>query len=428
MNKDIILVTGHKNPDTDSICSAISYAYLKTQLGEDAVGICAGQANKETQFVLDYFKVEHPTIYKDFYVKVRQVMDPIPAVSENATLEEINEWCTHHESHRIPVVSEADGSLIGLIMPPILARAALQALTSGEKHVVAKDLARNKEHLTIDSESPAHELIGKHCGQLAVLEGNRYIGMVKANPTMPENKQKVILVDHNESVQIIDGIEEAEIYENIDHHRIGGLTTENPIFIHYEPVGCTCTIVTGLYQLHGVDIPSHIAGLLMSAIISDTVLFRSPTCTKKDVEAVKYLASIAGVEYEKYGMEMLKAGADMSDFTTAQIVGNDMKEFSAGNEIVSIAQISVMDASNILTKQSELVAALEALRLEKGYTASYLMVTDILDESTHLLFSGDVHAVVEKAFSKDIHNNGVFLPHTMSRKKQIVPPILGAMK
>lgn len=307
-----LFVTGHKSPDTDSICSAISYANLKKQEGFDATAICAGKANKETQFALNYFGFEQPQVVTNF------------------------------------------------------------------AEVVGAD-------------------------------------------------DKVILVDHNESKQIIDGHENVDIVEVVDHHRFGDFETAAPIMIRVEPVGCTGTIVTKLYQEHGQEIPKAIAGLLMSAIISDTVLFRSPTCTAEDKAAVEKLAAIAGVDYEKYGMEMLKAGADISDLSNEEIVRTDMKEFSEAGQTISIAQISVMDATDVLAKQADLVAALEALRADKDYKASYLMVTNILEEATTLLFAGDVEGVVKAAFQKDVDNNGVYLPNTMSRKKQIAPPILKAM-
>jgi len=195
-----------------------------------------------------------------------------------------------------------------------------------------------------------------------------------------------------------------------------------------EPVGCTNTILTKLYIENNQEIPKNIAGLMLSAIISDTVLFRSPTCTETDKEMAHKLAAIAGVDIDSYGLDMLKAGADISDLTNDEIVRTDMKEFSEAGQTISIGQISVMDTTDVLAKQAELVAALEALRTTNGYAASYIMVTNILDESTTLIYSGDVESVVVNAFGKDVKDNAVFLPNTMSRKKQIVPPILGAMK
>lgn len=306
-------VAGHKSPDTDSICSAISYANLLTQMGTPATSVCAGEANKETKYVLSHFGFEHPQI--------------------------VTNW---------------------------------------------EEFAPNG--------------------------GDLY------------------LTDHNESKQIIDGYKSMNMCGVIDHHRIGDFETDGPVFIRMEPVGCTNTILTKLYIENNQEIPKNIAGLMLSAIISDTVLFRSPTCTETDKEMAYKLAAIAGVDIESYGLDMLKAGADISDLTNDEIVRTDMKEFSEAGQTISIGQISVMDTTDVLAKQAELVAALEALRTANGYAASYIMVTNILDESTTLIYSGDVESIVVNAFGKDVKDNAVFLPNTMSRKKQIVPPILGAMK
>ena len=306
-------VAGHKSPDTDSICSAISYANLLTQMGTPATPVCAGDANKETKYALEHFSFEHPQI--------------------------VTNW---------------------------------------------EEFAPNG--------------------------GDLY------------------LTDHNESKQIIDGYKSMNMCGVIDHHRIGDFETDGPVFIRMEPVGCTNTILTKLYIENNQEIPKNIAGLMLSAIISDTVLFRSPTCTETDKEMAHKLAAIAGVDIDSYGLDMLKAGADISDLTNDEIVRTDMKEFSEAGQTISIGQISVMDTTDVLAKQAELVAALEALRTTNGYAASYIMVTNILDESTTLIYSGDVESVVVNAFGKDVKDNAVFLPNTMSRKKQIVPPILGAMK
>ena len=167
---------------------------------------------------------------------------------------------------------------------------------------------------------------------------------------------------------------------------------------------------------------------MLSAIISDTVLFRSPTCTPKDVETAKKLATIAGVDLEAYGLEMLKAGADVSDFSDEQIVRTDMKEFGANGQVISIGQLTTMNAEEVLTRKAALLKALEDLRASNNYAASYIMVTDILKESTNLLFAGDAEAIVAAAFGQEPKEQEVFLANTLSRKKQIVPQILGAMK
>ncbi len=308
-----IYVTGHTCPDTDSIAAAISYSYLKRQLGMDAIAVRAGEINKESAFALDHFGMEAPKLV--------------------ASVARVNE---------------------------------------------------------------------------------------------EEEKQKVILVDHNESKQCINGIGDAEVLEVIDHHRLGDLETENPIFILIRPVGCVNTVIYGLYQQYGVEIPKRIAGMMLSAVISDTVLFRSPTTTDPDREAVKALAEIAGVDYEAYGMEMLKAGADISDYPAAKLAGNDTKEFEAAGKVFTVGQISVMDTAPIEAKKSEILSELEAVRASKGYAASFLMVTDILKEDTDLWYTDGADAVVKAAFGKETKDHHVYLPGVMSRKKQITPNLLKA--
>lgn len=306
-----VYVTGHKSPDTDSIAAAISYSYLKRQLGMDAVAARAGEPNKETKFALDYFKVEAP--------------------------------------------------------------------------VLLTNVARKSES---------------------------------------DEKTKIILVDHNESKQCVDGIKDADVLELIDHHRLGDFETESPIFILIRPVGCVNTVIYGLYKQNGVKPSREVAGMMLSAIISDTVLFRSPTCTEEDKKAVKELAEIAGVDYEKYGMDMLKAGTDISDYPAEKLAHNDTKEFEAGGKTFSCGQISVMDVEPINAKKADIMKALEDTKAEKKYEASYLMVTNILTEDTYLWFTEGAKDAAEKAFGKKAENGMIYLPKVMSRKKQVAPFLL----
>ena len=302
-----VFITGHKNPDTDSICSALSYAALKQAQGVEAVAVRLGEVNKETQYALDYFQVEAP------------------------------------------------------------------------------------------------ELIAS-----------------------VEEKHAVMLVDHNEPAQSVDGLDKAELLEIVDHHRLGGLNTANPIFVHIEPVGCTATIITKMFDCQKVELPKKVAGLLLSAIVSDTVLFKSPTCTEQDKAAAEKLAVIAGVNLKEYGMAMLKAGADLGDLTPAQIAKTDSKPFSFGNYKAIVAQISVMDTADILSKKAELVAAMQELCQNEGYDMSLLMVTDIMEESTELVFVGEPKQLIADAFGKDASGDSIYLPGVMSRKKQIVPQLTEA--
>lgn len=241
-----------------------------------------------------------------------------------------------------------------------------------------------------------------------------------------EAGQQVILVDHNESKQCVDGIKDAEVIELVDHHRIGDFETASPIFILFCPVGCVNTIIYNLYKLNNVNPSRAMAGMMLSAIISDTVLFRSPTTTDKDREAVKELAELAGVNYEEYGMEMLKAGADISDYPAEKLAGNDTKEFESAGKVFTVGQISVMDVEPINAKKADIMAALEKNRAAHNYVASYLMVTNILTEDTYLWFTDGAKDVAEKAFNKTAEDNCVYLPKVMSRKKQVSPQLIKA--
>lgn len=297
------LIFGHKNPDTDSICSALVYADLKSKLGENVEAVRLGSVNGETQFVLDAFQVKAP----------RQV------------------------------------------------------------------------------ETVANEV------------------------------REVILVDHNERQQSANDIEQVQVAEVIDHHRVANFETSNPLYMRVEPVGCTTTILKKLYKENGVEIPKEIAGLMLSAIISDTLLLKSPTCTEQDVKAAHELAQIAGVDLQTYGLAMLKAGADLSEKTIAELISLDSKEFQMGSAKVEIAQVNAVDVNDILARQEELEAALNAIIEKKGLDLFVFVVTDILNNDSVALALGKSAQVVEKAYNVKLDANKAVLKGVVSRKKQIVP-------
>lgn len=419
-----IFVTGHKSPDTDSICSAIAYAKFQQLQGVDAMPIRAGEINKETAFALDYFHVEPQPLVTDFYVKVGEaVHTEVAPLAVSASLKDAANWFAAHESQVAPVAD--NGTFVGVLDRVSLAEEFIKTVTGQELSTV-KDLMHDPA-VVFSTTDNGHDVPAE--GQYAVVDDGKYVGMVCADCVGAVEKQQVMLVDHNEKKQIIDGIDEAEIVAVVDHHRIGGtLDTTSPIFILFKAVGCTATIITELYEQAKIEIPKEIAGLLLSAVISDTVLFRSPTCTAQDKEAAQKLAAIAGVDVEAYGMEMLKAGANVSDLTPEQIAASDMKEFSGGNKTFTISQVQVMDTSDLLAQKVVLLSALEKMRAAKNYDASFLMITSIIDESTNFIYAGNMDDVVAKAFSKDVLDKEVYLPGVMSRKKQIVPPILDALK
>lgn len=305
-----VLIFGHKNPDTDTICSAIAYAELKKALGVEAEAVRLGEVSGETKFALDYFKVDAP----------------------------------------------------------------------------------------------------------------RFIEKASSETN------SVILVDHNEFQQSVEDIKDVTVLEVIDHHRIANFETSDPLYYRAEPVGCTATILNKMYKENNVEIKKEVAGLMLSAIISDSLLFKSPTCTEQDVQAAKELAEIAGVNAEEYGLDMLKAGADLSDKTVDQLLSIDAKEFSMGSYKVEIAQVNAVDTNDVLAKQAELEESVQAIIEKKGLDLFLLVVTDILNNDSIGLALGNQAAVVEEAFGVKVENNTAVLKGVVSRKKQIVPVLTESLE
>ena len=238
----------------------------------------------------------------------------------------------------------------------------------------------------------------------------------------------VILVDHNEFQQSAAGIEEARIVEVIDHHRIANFQTADPLYFRAEPVGCTATILNKLFKENGVEVPANIAGLMLSAIISDTLLFKSPTCTPQDVAAGEELAKIAGVDAADYGLAMLKAGADLSDKSLEDLLSLDAKGFEFGAYKATVAQVNAVDIEDVLGRQEELVNLLNKNVADNNLDLFFFVVTDILNNDSTAVAAGEVAEAAAKAFGADIVNGRIALPGVVSRKKQIVPVLTDGLK
>ena len=237
---------------------------------------------------------------------------------------------------------------------------------------------------------------------------------------------QVMLVDHNEFQQSISDIADVEILSVVDHHRIANFETANPLYYRAEPVGCTSTIVLKMYKENQVAIPKEIAGIMLSAIISDTLLFKSPPCTPEDVAAAKELAELAEVELEAYGLDMLKAGTNLSDKTAAVLLDLDAKSFPMGEANVRIAQINTVDLNEVMDRQAELEQAMAEEMTKNGYDLFVLVVTNILDSDSELLVAGNAIDKVEEAFQTKLTNNRALLKGVVSRKKQVVPQLTAA--
>lgn len=297
------LIFGHKNPDTDTICSAIAYAELKQALGEDIEAVRLGEVNNETQFALDHFNQSSPRM-------VENVSDEV---------------------------------------------------------------------------------------------------------------DQVILVDHNERQQSANDLDRVQVLEVIDHHRIANFETKDPLYYRAEPVGCTATILNKLYKEHEVNIKKETAGLMLSAIISDSLLFKSPTCTDQDVTAAQELAEIAGVDAEKYGLEMLKAGADISDKSAEELISLDAKEFDMNGDKVEIAQVNTIEVDDVLALRDKIEPAIEKTVADKGLKLFVFVITDILNNDSVVLSVGEAEEKVAEAFDVKLENKTATLKGVVSRKKQVVP-------
>lgn len=239
--------------------------------------------------------------------------------------------------------------------------------------------------------------------------------------------QDVILVDHNEFQQSAETIEKATVKHVIDHHRIANFETAGPLYYRAEPVGCTATILYKMYNERGYEIKPEIAGLMISAIVSDSLLFKSPTCTEQDVNAARALASIADVDVDQYGLDMLKAGASTKDSTEAQLLNKDAKSFNIGESTVRIAQVNTVDIDEVMQRQEALENAMNKEIADENYTSFILVVTDILNSDSKILVAGANTDKIASAFNTTLDNNAAFLPGVVSRKKQIVPQVTDAL-
>lgn len=258
---------------------------------------------------------------------------------------------------------------------------------------------------------------------------NRYYGMISRRRLLDLKRKQLILVDHNERSQAVDGHAEATILEIIDHHRIGNLETIHPAFFRNQPVGCTSTIIYQMYMENRIEIQSHIAGLLCAAIISDTLLFRSPTCTSEDKNAAENLARIAGIDMDSFATEMFHAGSNLKEKSQNEIFYQDFKKFIASDTRFGVGQINSMDSEELTALKERIIPYMHKAISEHGVDMLFFMLTNIMEESTELLFIGHGSSdVVERAFGQTVYGDSIILPHVVSRKKQLIPAIMAALQ
>ncbi|MCC5890532.1 MAG: manganese-dependent inorganic pyrophosphatase [Alkalibacterium sp.] len=245
--------------------------------------------------------------------------------------------------------------------------------------------------------------------------------------SVADEADEVMLVDHNEAQQSVSDIDKVDVLAVVDHHRIANFQTSNPLYYRAEPVGCTNTIILKLFKEHNIEIPENIAGLMLSAIISDTLLLKSPTCTKEDEDAARELADIAGVDLESYGKDLLKAGTNTSDKSADQILNADAKNFPMGDYNVRIGQVNVVDVQEVLDRKDELLSEMDKQSQENSYDLFLLVITNVLESDSVALVFGDDRQKVADAFDKDIIEDTLLLEGVVSRKKQVVPVLTKAL-
>lgn len=541
-----VWVVGHKNPDTDSICAAISYAYLKNQSGDKKTYVAkrAGAVNEETRYVLERFGVEEPPLVSYAGAQIKDInIRKTAGVSNQISLKRAWELMKKLEVVTLPVTNQF-GKLEGVIVTKDIAtsymdvldncvlskartqyktiaetidgevyagnehahfvrgkvviatsnpeymadyiedddlvilgdreEAQMQAIRSNASCIIiggglevaeeVKKLAEKRDCVIIttpfDTFSVARlinqsmpikqymtrrELVTfdiddyvddvkdvmsrvRHRDFPVLGSNGDYVGMISRRNLMNMQKKQIILVDHNEKSQAVDGIGEAEILEIIDHHRLGSLETVSPVYFRNQPLGCTSTIIYQMYQEQGVEIPKEIAGLLLSAIISDTLMFRSPTCTPFDKGVAKRLAEIADVDIEDHAKKMFRAGSDFKNKTTEEIFYQDFKIFHTEDCDFGVAQISAMSGEELEQIGEQLRPFLPQVLGEKRLNMVYVMLTDILEESSKIIFAGeDAGKILAHAFKKQEDADGILLDGIISRKKQMIPTLMNEM-
>ena len=540
-----VVVIGHRNPDTDSICSAIAYAELKNRT---STLICeprrAGKMNQETEFVLKKFGVTPPRMCTDVNPKIRDVdYREMPGIPGSTSLRRAWEIMRDQQIDTLSITS-ADNELEGIIAVKDLATANMDVFDTavlaksrtsykniletlnGTMVVGNADAGCTTGHIKIGTATPellessvekgdivilsnryesqlcaiekeASLLIicngakvgrtiqriadetgvaimttpvdtyaaGKLISQCAPIsyymtrdnilkftlvtpvadvlrvmakvrhryfpildEEGKYCGMVSRRNVIALRKRRIILVDHNEATQAVEGFDQAEILEIIDHHRIGSLETSGPVYFRNQPVGCTATIITQMYDENGVDIPPQIAGLLLAAILSDTLVFRSPTCTPVDENAAKRLAKIAGVDIEEFSTEMFEAGEKLDGKTPEEVFLQDFKVFMCGDIRFGVAQGSYMTRKNLQAARALLQPYLEEARNKQNVEDIYMLLTDVPKEESVVICTGRYAAeVLSNGFeSRPAADGSWTLPGVVSRKKQFIPTMMSA--
>lgn len=532
-------IFGHKNPDTDSVCSSIALSYLKNEQGGKTIPKVLGNINNETKFVLNYFNIPVPSYLNDVRVRIKNIkydkkayifeeesindafkvmqkqnLTAIPLIDDKkkltgyVTLKEIAKYLISGNKEivnttmdniietldakvivkcddlisgdiliaglqsktiestfnlssrdilvvgdRYKVLNFAIDSKVKLIILPLNVNVDKKIIKKAEKNKVniiasehdsfqiankillsnfIKSINLNRNPVTVNNEdyytdfkNMAHRV--NHSNYPVINNKGECLGLIKLTGPNDYEKQKVILIDHNNFAQSVDGLDEADILEIIDHHNLGAIGTTLPINFRSKPVGCTSTMIYDMYKEAKVAIPKDIAGLMLSAILSDTLLLTSPTTTEDDRFAAVKLASIAKVDIDKYGIEMLKAASSIEGKTVEELIKTDFKSYVVGDKLLGISQVMTMDIDAIENNKEKYIAKLNEM-VSLNYTIVTIFITDIIRNGSYVLYNDAAANIIKDSFGlKSIHQ-GMFLPKIVSRKKQIQPNIISILE
>lgn len=451
-----VLIVGHKNPDNDSIAAAVGYAYLKNELMKRTLEMDPeaevfeylparlGPLPQESEAILNEYSVEAPVLINHVHARIQDVMTPNPiGLTDNATLLDAGRLLRRHNKRAV-VVTDKDGKYLGLVSLRMIANRYVSAMDCCDGCDSARDRENAANDLVSSLAQPVTELIETDVVFLneddllkdsatsillselregIVLDDEGHcIGIVTRTDVAKRPKRKVILVDHNERSQAANGIDEAEVVEIIDHHRIGDVSTSNPIRFLNMPVGSSATIVALEFAENGVEIPKGIAAVLLSAIMTDTVILKSPTATSVDVEVAEQLAAIVGSPVKDFGMKVLSYRGGDADLPIEKLVTADSKEFVVGDDTILIAQHETVTLDVVMQREDEIRKFLADLREKNDYAYVLLLVTDIFEEGSMFIVEG-LHGHIDRVFGID-SSKSVWVPGILSRKKQVAAPLL----
>ncbi len=432
-----VYVSGHRNPDLDSIGSAIGYAELKARLdpGTEFVPVRLGDLNPQTRWVLDRAEAQEPEYLQHIRLRAVDLMaTEFVCVREDDAIREAGMAIDSADYDLVPVIG-AQGKLAGVITTRALAHRYVRESEHGTADTLAapcRDLMEEAEVTVIPEDAitdVSDQLKNSHQATAIVVDQvHRPTGLLSRSDLVSPVRRRIVLVDHAEQAQAVPGIEQAEIVEILDHHHIGSIETRLPVKASFDPVGSTATLVVERFKRSGIEPSPSSATMLLGAVLSDTVILNSPTTTDRDAAAVEYLERILEIDGREFGAEMFASSSDVSHIPASDLVRRDAKEYKSGNGTpFVVAQIEVV-GKGLLERKDELLEAMHHEQLTQGVELYALMVTDILDKGTELLLAGDVGAAA-RAFGVELSNghSSLTLPGVMSRKKQVAPKLLATL-